>query len=132
MQARARRETGNQFVSVGTLGKLPERNREMGKAMIKELTLGAALVAAAALFTPATAAPPVPQTGAATPAATEGQVQQVHWRHRHRWRHHYWDYYPRYRYYPRYYNYYDTYGYYPDYSWRHRHYRRHWRHNYRW
>jgi hypothetical protein len=93
--------------------------------MIKTLTLGAALVAAAAIFTPASAAPPVPQTNAATQGAADGLVEQVHWRHRHR--RHYWGYYPRYQYYPRYYGYYG----YGD-SWRYRHHRRHWRHNYNW
>ena len=71
--------------------------------MLKKLTLGAALVAAAAFLTPASAAPPVTQAGVAAEGAADGLVQQVHWRHRHRhWhhRHHRWGYYP---YYPRYY-----------------------------
>jgi hypothetical protein len=93
--------------------------------MLKKLTLGAALVAAAAFLTPASAAPPVTQAGAAVDGVSEGLVQQVHWRHRHRWRH--YGYYPRYRYYP----YYGYYGYYP--YWRHRHHHhRHWRHRHYW
>jgi len=90
--------------------------------MLKKLTLGAALVAAAAFLTPASAAPPMPQAGVAAEGAAEGLVQQVHWRHRH-WhhrhhRHHRWGYYP---YYPQYYG-----GYYSDWRWhRHRHHR-HW------
>jgi len=92
--------------------------------MLKRLTLGAALVAAAAFLTPASAAPPVTQAGVAVDGATEGLVQQVHWRHRHRWhRHHHW----RHHHYPRYYG-----GYYPDYWWyRHRHHRHHRHHHHR-
>jgi hypothetical protein len=97
--------------------------------MLKKLTLGAALVAAAAFLTPASAAPPVTQTGVAAEGAADGLVQQVHWRHRHwRHRHHHWGYYPYY--YPRY----NYGGYYPDYWWyRHRHHR-HWQrhHHHRW
>ena len=97
--------------------------------MLNKLTLGAALVAAAAFLTPASAAPPVTQAGVAAEGAADGLVQQVHWRHRHwRHRHHHWGYYPYY--YPR--NYYYG-GYYSDYWWyRHRHHR-HWnRHYHRW
>jgi hypothetical protein len=89
--------------------------------MLKKLTLGAALVAAAAFLTPASAAPPMAQTVVAVEGAAEGLVQQVHWRHRHRHRH-----YGGYYYYPRYYGYYGYYPYY--YRHRHHHHHRHWRH----
>jgi hypothetical protein len=94
--------------------------------MLKTLTLSAALVAAAAFLTPASAAPPIPQTGVAVEGAAEGLVQQVHWRRRH-YRRHYWGYYyPRYDYYPRYY--YPRY--YGHYRHRHHHHRHHHRHRY--
>lgn len=96
--------------------------------MLKKLTLGAALVAAAAFLTPASAAPPLAQTVVATEAAGEGLVQQVHWRHRHR--HHYRRHYHGGYYYPRYYGYYD-YGYYPRYRYRHHHHRHHRHHHHR-
>jgi len=91
--------------------------------MLKKLTLGAALVAAAAFLTPASAAPPVTQAGVAVDGATDGLVQQVHWRHRH-YRRHYggYYYYPRYDYYPRYYGY----GHRRHWHHRHHHHRHHW------
>lgn len=97
--------------------------------MLKKLTLSAALVAAAAFLTPASAAPPMTQTGVAAEGAGDSLVQQVHRRHRHRWhhhRHHHWGYYNYY--YPRYY-----YGGYPEYWWRYRHrHHRHHHHHHRW
>jgi hypothetical protein len=94
--------------------------------MLKKLTLGAALLAAAAFLTPASAAPPLAQAGVATEATGEGLVQQVHWRHRHR-HHHHRHYYGGY-----YYPYYYDYGYYPRYRYyrHHHHHHRHHRHRY--
>jgi hypothetical protein len=55
--------------------------------MLTKLTLGAAIVATAALLTPVSAAPPLSQSLAATPQqAREGAVEQASWRHR-RWHH---------------------------------------------
>ena len=74
--------------------------------MLNKLTLSAALVAAAAFLTPASAAPTGLQIGAAVDGAPSGLVQQVHWRHHHH----------------RYYNYYGYYpGYYPGFWWHHHH-----------
>jgi opacity protein-like surface antigen len=95
--------------------------------MLKKLTLGAALVAAAAFITPASAAPPVAQISVAAESAGDGLVQQVHWRHRHRHyrhRHYYGGYY-----YPYYYNYYPRYYY--GYRYGHRHHHHHHHHRYR-
>lgn len=103
--------------------------------MLKQLTLGAAIVAGALLLTPAStpasAAPLVPvQSGVAD---GENLVQQAHWRHRrhhhhrhhhHRWRHHYYDY--NYNYNPYSWGYYYSPYYYYD-DWRS--YRRHHRHH---
>jgi hypothetical protein len=56
--------------------------------MLIKLTLGVAIVAAAALLTPVSAAPPGAQTLATAPQQAQGGVvEQVHWRHRHRHRH---------------------------------------------
>jgi hypothetical protein len=59
--------------------------------MLGKLTLAAGLVAMAALFTPASAAPAMPQTKIDVAADAGSLVQQVQHRHRHhhwRYRHH--------------------------------------------
>jgi hypothetical protein len=66
--------------------------------MLGKLTLAAGLVAMAAAFTPASAAPAMPQTKIDVAADAGSLVQQVqhrhhhhhhHWRHRHHHHHHY-------------------------------------------
>jgi hypothetical protein len=101
--------------------------------MLKQLTLGAAIVAGALLLTPAStpasAAPLAPvQSG-----VTDGTnlVQKAHWRHRRHWRHHHWRHRHHYNYYPYYWGYSRPYYYQPyyydDWRWQRRSHR-HWRH----
>ena len=103
--------------------------------MLKQLTLGAAIVAGALLLTPAStpasAAPLAPVQSGVTDGGN--LVQEAHWRHRrhHHWRHHhhYYPYYWGYYYRPYYYEPY----YYDDWRWRWRHrHHRHRHHHHHW
>ena len=98
--------------------------------MLKQLTLGAAIVAGAVLLapvsTPASAAPLAPVQSGVTDGAN--MVQEAHWRHRRHWRRHHWRH--HHHYYPYYWGYYyqpyyrPYYYYNDDWRWRRRFHRR--------
>jgi hypothetical protein len=103
--------------------------------MLKQLTLGAAIVAGALLLTPASTPASAAPLAPAHSGVADGDnlAQEVHWRHRRHYRRHYrrynYDYDYNWGYYYRPY-YYQPYYYDDDWRWRwrHRHHRHHHRH----